>query len=124
MPFLLSFISSGGLKWLSILILVAGLAAGIYSQHRKIVDREKQVALQQYNINQLQQTLKDKDVYIKQMEDISKHKSEIVAELYIQNDALEAKIRPIIKMIEQSKPENKQSSKILKDTFKALGEMK
>lgn len=123
---LLSLISSGALKWISILILVFGLVGGLYWQHRKIVDNEKRVALQEYNINQLQQNLKDKDIYIQQMEDISNHKSEIVANLYIERDSLEEKLNKIESNINShiTAGHDRESSQVLKDTFKMLGEMK
>jgi|688.fasta_scaffold01392_62 hypothetical protein len=123
---LLSFVSSGALKWVAILVLVFGIIGGAYSQHRKIVDSEVQAALQQYNINELQQALKDKDTYIKQMEDISKSKSEIVANLYIEKDKLEEKLSSIMSNIDKNTgtEHDRQSSKVLKDTFKSLGEMK
>lgn len=122
---LMSLITSGALKWISILILVFGLVGGMYWQHRKIVDQEKQSALQEYNIKQLQQNLIDKNLYITQMEDISKHKSEIVADLYIQKDKLEEKLKSVVSDIDKSigAGKDRESSQILKDTFKALGEM-
>lgn len=123
---LMSLITSGALKWIAILILVFGLVGGMYMKHRQIVDQEKQIALQQYNINQLQQNLKNKDTYIKQMEDISKHKSDIVAELYIQKDQLEEKIKSIESNIDKhvGAGRDRESSQILKDTIKSLGEIK
>lgn len=124
--FLISFFTAGGLKWLAILAIVFGLASSLYLKHRQIVNLEKETALQEYNINQLQQNLKDKDVYVKQMEEISKHKSEIVAELYIERDRLEEQLRKVDESINQhvAAGHDKQSSQILKDTIKMLGEIK
>ena len=126
MNILLSLISSGAIKWLSILILVSGLVGGAYYQHRKIVDTEKQLALQQYNINQLEQNVKDKDLYIKKMEEISIDKSKIINDLYKQNDALSNKAKDIEIIIEKDKANGKdrESSEILKDTFRELENMK
>lgn len=126
MSVLLSLISSGALKWLSILILVFGLIGGVYHQHRKIVENEKLIALQQYNINQLNQNVKDKDTYIKQMEEISIHKSEIINDLYRQNDALSNKSKEIEIVIEKDKAAGKdrESSELLKNTFRELRNMK
>ena len=126
MNILLSLISSGAIKWLSILILVSGLVGGVYMQHRKIVDNEKQLALQQYNINQLEQNVKSKDLYIKQMEEISIDKSNIINDLYNQNDALSNKAKDIEIIIEKDKATGKDrdSSEILKDTFRELENMK
>lgn len=123
---LLSLISSGAVKWISILILVFGLVSGLYIKHRQIVNSEKQIALQEYNINQLQENVKSKETYIRQMEEISKNKSEIVAELYIEKDKLEEKLASINSDIDKhiGAGRDRESSQILKDTFKALGEMK
>jgi len=124
--FLISFFTAGGLKWVAILAIVFGLAGSLYLKHRQIVDLERETALQKYNVNQLQQNLKDKDVYVKQMEEISNHKSRIVAELYIEKDKLEEQLRKIDTNINQhvTAGHDRQSSQILKDTIKMLGDMK
>lgn len=122
---LLSFVSSGALKWISILVLVFGLIGGLYWQHRKIVNNEKLLALQEYNINQLQQNLKDKEAYLQQMEEISKHKSSIVAELYVLKDRLEEKLSKVTANIDKhvGAGRDRESSQILKDTIRMLGDM-
>ena len=114
------------IKWAIIIALVLGLGWFAYSKHRGIVELEKQAALQQYNINQLEQNLKDKDVFLQQMQDVSNHKSEIVANLYIERDALEEKLSKVQSMINGhvTAGHDRSSSQVLKDTFKALGEMK
>ena len=126
MQFLLSLITSGGLKWVAILIIVGLLGGSLYLKHRQIVDFERETALQAYNIRQLEQNLKDKEVYLQQMHEISNHKSEIVAELYILKDKLESQLKDVEANINQhvGAGHDRQSSQILKDTFKALGEMK
>ena len=126
MNILLSLISSGAIKWLSILILIFGLIGGAYQQHRKIVENEKLIALQQYNINQLEQNVKDKNAYIQKMEEISKSKSAIINDLYKKNDALSEKSKDIEIVIERDKATGKDrdSSDLLKDTFRELENMK
>lgn len=123
---LLSLITSGSVKWLFIFLIIAGLTGGLYMKHREIVDNEKQIALQEYNIKQLEQNLKEKDVYIKQMEDINKHKSEIVANLYIERDKLEEKLKNTVSKIDRhvGAGHDRESSQILKDTIRSLEEMK
>jgi hypothetical protein len=126
MNILLSLISSGAIKWLSILILIFGLIGGAYQQHRKIVENEKLIALQQYNINQLEQNVKDKDTYIQKMKEISKHKSDIINDLYRKNDDLSNKAKDIEIVIERDKATGKDrdSSELLKNTFRELENMK
>ena len=123
---LLSLISSGALKWISILVLVFGLVGGMYSKHRQIVDQEKQIALQQYNIKQLEQTVKDRDRYIGEVEDLYRSRSERVNELLLENKELEKKLEAINTQIDKhvGAGRDKESSQILKDTIKSLGEMK
>jgi len=123
---LLSLISSGALKWISILVLVFGLVGGMYSKHRQIVDQEKQIALQQYNIKQLEQTVKDRDRYIGEVEDLYRTRSERINELLLENKELEKKLEAINTQIDKhvGAGRDKESSQILKDTIKSLGEMK
>jgi peptidoglycan hydrolase CwlO-like protein len=123
---LLSLISSGALKWISILILVFGLVGGMYSKHRQIVEQEKQIALQQYNINQLEQTVKDRNRYIGEVENLYRSRSERVNELLMENKELEKKLEAINTQIDKhvGAGRDKESSQILKDTIKSLGEMK
>lgn len=123
MNILLSFITSGGIKWLPILILVAGLAGGLYMKHRQIVELEKQVALQQYNITQLEQNVKDNAEYVRKLEELNNYKGKIVADLYRERDSLEDKMRGLEEEINRNiiAGHDRQSSKVLKDLFKALG---
>lgn len=123
MNILLSFITSGGIKWLTILILVAGLAGGLYMKHRQIVELEKRVALQQYNITQLEQNVKDNAEYVRKLEELNNYKGKIVADLYRERDSLEEKMRGLEEEINRNitAGHDRQSSKVLKDLFKALG---
>lgn len=124
MNILLSLISSGAIKWLSILILVGGLVSGLYMKHRQIVDLEKQVALQQYNINQLKQNVKEKELFIEQQQLIFKNRDEEIEKLESQKQALENKLKAIDSQIdvEIGKGNDRPSSDILKETIKRLSE--
>jgi len=121
MKFLLSFLSSGAFKWLIILIMASGIINFTYSQHRKIVDQEKQIALQEYNINQLNQTVKENQLFIQQMQEINKNKSDTVNKLHEKEKSLNDKLSQAHDKIKQHK--DRESSEILKDVFKSLGEM-
>lgn len=125
MPLLISLFSSGIIKWIAILAIVFALGGSLYLKHRQIVDLERETALQKYNINQLQQNLKDKEVYLQQMEEISKQKSSIVAELYILKDRLEEKLSKVTANIDKhvGAGRDRESSQILKDTIRMLGDM-
>lgn len=125
MSFSTSLFSSGIIKWIAILIIVLALGGSLYLKHRQIVDLERETALQKYNINQLQQNLKDKEAYLQQMEEISKHKSSIVAELYVLKDRLEEKLSKVTANIDKhvGAGRDRESSQILKDTIRMLGDM-
>jgi len=122
MNILLSLISSGAIKWLSILILVGGLVTGLYTKHRQIVNLEKQVALQQYNINQLEQNVKDKELFVENLAIISKNKDEIISSLNKQKEELDSKLKEIESAIdvEVGKGNDRSSSDILKNTIREL----
>lgn len=124
MNILLSLISSGAIKWLSILILVGGLVSGLYMKHRQIVDLEKEVALQQYNINQLEQNVKDKNAFIEKLNSIAKNKDEEISKLQKQREALDNKLKSIESDIdvEVGKGHDRPSSDILKETIRKLGQ--
>jgi uncharacterized protein HemX len=124
MELFISLVSSGSIKWLSILIIVAGLAGGLYSKHRQIVELEKQTALQEYNIKQLEQSLKDKEKFIEQQQTISKNKDEAITKLQNQKAALDNKLKTIESAIdvEVGKGNDRSSSDILKETIKRLSQ--
>lgn len=125
-PILASISSALLFKWVPILILILGLAGGLYWQHRTIVNSEKELALQQYNINQLQQNVKDNQTYIEQLTKLNNFKGDLVANLYVERDALEEKLLKIQSTITTNVAtgNDRGSSKVLKDLFKQLGEMK
>lgn len=123
---LLSLITSGSVKWLSILVIMAGLVGGLYMKHREIVNNEKQIALQQYNIKQLEQTIKDRDAYIEEIENLAKSRSETVNGLRQKTKELEDKLQSVVSEIDKhvGAGHDKESSQILKDTIKSLEQMK
>lgn len=123
---LLSLITSGSVKWLSILVIVAGLAGGLYMKHREIVNNEKQIALQQYNIKQLEQTIKDRDAYIEEIENIARSRAETVNGLRQKTKELEDKLQSVVSNIDKEvgAGHDRGSSQILKDTIKSLEQMK
>lgn len=123
---LLSLITSGSIKWLSILVIIAGLAGGLYMKHREIVNNEKQIALQQYNIKQLEQTIKDRDAYIEEIENIARARAETVNGLRQKTKDLEDKLQSVVSNIDKEvgAGHDRESSQILKDTIKSLEQMK
>lgn len=123
---LLSLITSGSIKWISILVIVAGLAGGLYMKHREIVNNEKQIALQQYNIKQLEQTIKDRDAYIAEIENVARARSEAINNLARKNKELEDKLDSVVTEIDKhvGAGHDRASSQILKDTIKSLEQMK
>jgi hypothetical protein len=123
MSFILSLFSTGTIKYIVVLLIIVGLGHFVYSKHRQIVELEKQVALQQYNITQLEQNVKDNNEFIRKLEELNNYKGKIVAELYKERDSLEEKMRGLEEEINKNviAGHDRQSSKVLKDLFKALG---
>jgi predicted RNase H-like nuclease (RuvC/YqgF family) len=123
MQLLLSLITSGSIKWLSILIIVGGLADGIYSKFEQLIELEKKTTLQEYNIKQLEQSLKDKDKFIEEQQIIYKNKDEEITKLESQKSALNNKLKTIESDIdvEVEKGNDRSSSDILKQTIRKLG---
>ena len=95
-------------------------------KHREIVNNEKQIALQQYNIKQLEQTVKDRDAYIAEIEGVNRARSEAINNLAQKNKELENKLESVISEIDKhvGAGHDRESSQILKDTIKSLEEMK
>lgn len=124
--FLLSLITSGSIKWLSILVIIAGLAGGLYMKHREIVNNEKQIALQQYNIKQLEQIVKDRNAYIEEIENVNRARSEAINGLTQKNRQLEKKLESVVSQIDKhvGAGRDRESSQILKDTIRSLEGMK
>lgn len=93
-------------------------------KHRQIVDLEKQVALQQYNITQLEQNVKDKQLFIEQQQAIFKNRDEEIDLLEKQKQALENKLKAIESEIdvEVGKGNDRPSSDILKETIRKLSQ--
>jgi len=124
MEIFISFLTSGNIKWITIFLIFLGISGGLYVKHRQIVELEKQTALQEYNIRQLEQSLKDKDKFIEQQQTISKNKDEALTKLEIQKEALNNKLKTIESAIdvEVGKGNDRPSSDILKETIKRLSQ--
>jgi len=124
MQLLISLLTSGNIKWMTILLITAGLSTGLYFKHRQIVDNEKQIALQEYNIRQLQQSLKDREVLLEQLQTISKNKDEAITKLENQRVVLNNKLKTVESAIdvEVGKGNDRSSSDILKETIKRLSQ--
>lgn len=122
MQLLITLISSNSIKWLSILVIVSGLTGFLYSKHRQIVELEKQTALQEYNMKQLEQNIKDNQKLMSDLENISKNKDEVISKLQKQREALDNKLKTIESDIdvEVGKGNDRPSSDILKETIRKL----
>lgn len=126
MQFILALITSGSVKYIVYLILAVALGTGLYFSYQSRLEVERQNALYQYNINQLEQLVKDKEKQIQQLTQINKDKDDAVALLQKQQKELEDKFKSIESNIdvETGKGNDRPSSNILKNTIRKLGEMK
>lgn len=120
---LFTFLSSTASKYLFTFILILSAAGAIYFIHLRTVELEKEKALYEYNINQLQQSIKDKERLINDLNQINQDKEKAVALLLQQLDSLNEKIKSVESDIDVSvgKGEDRPSSSILKNVFKKLG---
>ena len=93
---------------------------GFYMAHLKRIELEKQKALYEYNLNQLEQAVKDQQKHIKDLEAINKDKEIIVIELIKKKEELETRLKDVESEIDIAigKGEDKPSSNILKNLFK------
>lgn len=126
MEILLSLITSGSVKYIAILILVAVGGTYFYVSYKNYGELQRQIAQYQYNVKQLEQLVKDKEKFIDQLNQINKDKDEAVSLLEKQREELNNKIKEIEGDIdvEVGKGNDRPSSNILKDTFRKLGVMK
>lgn len=120
---LLTFLSSTASKYLFTFILILTAAGAVYFIHLKTVALEKEKAIYEYNINQLQQNVKDKEKLIKDLNQINKDKDQAVLLLQQQLNNLNDRIKSVESDIDVSvgKGEDKPSSSILRNVFKKLG---
>lgn len=126
MEILLSLITSGSVKYIAILILVAVGGTYFYVSYKNYGELQRQLAQYEYNVKQLEQLVKDKEKFIDQLNQINKDKDEAVSLLEKQREELNNKIKEIESDIdvEVGKGNDRPSSNILKDTFRKLGVMK
>lgn len=120
---LFTFLSSTVSKYLFTIILILMVVFGFYMAHLKRIELEKQKALYEYNLNQLEQAVKDQQKHIKDLETINKDKEVIVIDLIRKKEELENKLKDVESEIDIAigKGEDKPSSSILKNLFKKLG---
>lgn len=126
MEILLSLITSGSVKYIAILILVAVGGTYFYVSYKNYGELQRQLAQYEYNVKQLEQLVKDKEKFIDQLNQINKDKDEAVSLLEKQREELNNKLKEIESDIdvEVGKGNDRPSSNILKDTFRKLGVMK
>ena len=122
MDIVFSFLASSTAKWISVLLVIVFIGGYIYKVSSDFAELKKQAALYEYNINELNNNLKQSKEYIRHMEEISKAKSDIINKLYKDNDELEAKTKDIEIGIEKevAKGNDRPASNILKETFRKL----
>ena len=124
--FLITFLSSTASRYLFIFILILAAAYAFYLSNQRRIALEKEQAVYQYTLNQLQQVIKDKDSHIESLNKINEEKERIVNELIQKKDELETRLKEVEAEInvEIGKGNDKESSSILKNVFKKLGNQK
>ena len=120
---LVTFLSSAASRYLFIFILILAAAGAFYLSIQKRIALERAEATYQYNLNQLQQAIKDKDKFIDTLSKINEDKERIVSDLIQKKDELEKRLKQVEDEvnIEIGKGNDRESSSILKNVFKKLG---
>lgn len=122
MEILLSLITSGGIKYIAILILVLVGGTYFYVSYKNYGELQRELAQYEYNLKQMEQTLADKEKFISQLQTISKNKDEAIHLLETQRQDLDNKLKAIESDIdvEVGKGNDRASSNILKETIRKL----
>ena len=120
---LVTFLSSTASRYLFIFILILAAAGAFYLSIQKRIALERAEATYQYNLNQLQQAIKDKDKHIETLNKINEDKERIVSDLIQKKDELETRLKQVEDEVnvEVGKGNDRESSSILKNVFKKLG---
>jgi DNA-binding NtrC family response regulator len=122
MEILLSLIASGSVKYIVILALAFGLGIAIFRIHINALDAEREKALNENTIRQLNEIVKQKEQQLQQMQEINDKRSEHVNQLIKERNELDEKLKQL--EIDLEKKPSAPASNVLKDLFKSLGEKK
>ena len=95
MEILLSLITSGSLRYIVILLLVAIGGTYFYVSYKNYGELQRQLAQYEYNIKQLEQIVKDRETQINNLNQINKDKDQAVVLLEQQRRELEDKLKGI-----------------------------
>lgn len=123
MELLLSLITSGSIKYISILVLALGLGVTLFRMHLNSLDAERQKALNENTIRQLEQIVKEKEQQFQQMKEIYDAKVGTMNKLIEERKEIEDKLKAAELEIEKivNTGKDKPASSVLKDLFKSLG---
>lgn len=126
MELILSFLTSSSAKWIAIFLTVLFVGGYAVYSINQYADLKTQLAKYEYNINQLNQALKDEQSLRKHVEEISQAKSDVINHIIKEKDDLEAKMKEVEVEIEKEvvKGNDRPSSNILKETIKRLSGQK
>lgn len=121
-----AFLGSAIGRYVAIAGVILSLAVGAYVFYLKYKNLQQANELLRYNQVQLEQNLKDKEQFLRNLEEIAKKKDAIIVDLKKANEEREDRVKTVIEVIEKhtDKERNKPASKLLKDTIRELGKMK
>lgn len=122
MEILLSLITSGSLSYIVMLVMALGVGIAVYKIHTNSLDREREKALQENTIRQLELIVKEKDLQLQRMQEIGNKRDEYVQQLVTEREELNNKLKQV--EIDIEKKPSAPVSNVLKDLFKSLGEKK
>jgi len=126
MELIFTFLSSSAAKWIAILLSIIVVGGYLFYTKIQYADLKTQIAKYEYNINQLNQSLKDEQALRKHVEEISQTKSEVINKMIQEKDEIETKMKEVEVEIEKEvvKGNDRPSSNILKETIRRLSGQK
>lgn len=122
MEILLSLITSGGFSYIVILALSLSVGIALYKIYTNSLDREREKALQETTIRQLELIVKEKDLQLQRMQEIGNKRDEYVQQLVTEREEMNNKLKQV--EIDIEKKPSLPASNLLKDLFKSLGNQK
>jgi hypothetical protein len=104
------------------LVMALGIGIALYKIYTDSLDREREKALQETTIRQLELIVKEKDLQIQRMQEIGDKRDEYVQQLVTEREELNNKLKQV--EIDIEKKPSSPVSNTLKDLFKSLGNQK
>lgn len=110
-----------GLDKIGVYVLIAGLSLGaITTTYFVWKHNVRQQALVEFNMQQMEQTVKDQAEFMRQQQEIASQQAAAARDLVNQNDALSRRMGSIDRFLTSSQAQDRPASNVLKETIERL----